>query len=81
MSSSQTKSNVGRVICVNDKLRTDFASYLQGHKVKDRTQPRFIQKSETALQQTHLRSVFLVIQKVVLVMLHHIANEEHLLRT
>ena len=41
LSSSQTKGNVGRVVFVNDKLRTEFASYLHAHKVKDKTQPLF----------------------------------------
>jgi integrase/recombinase XerD len=41
LSSSQTKGNVGRVVFVNDKLRTELISYLYTHKVKNRTQPLF----------------------------------------
>jgi integrase/recombinase XerD len=41
LSSSRTKGNVGRVVFVNDKLRTEFASYVHIYKVQDRTQPLF----------------------------------------
>lgn len=41
LSSSQTKGNVGRVVFVNEKLRTELASYLNFHKPKTNTEPLF----------------------------------------
>ena len=41
LSSSQTKGNVGRVVFVNEKLRTELASYLNFHKPKTKTEPLF----------------------------------------
>jgi len=41
LSSSQTKGNVGRVVFVNEKLRTELASYLNFHKRKINTEPLF----------------------------------------
>ena len=41
LSASQTKGNVGRVVFVNEKLRTELATYLRTYKVKDTTLPLF----------------------------------------
>lgn len=47
LSAAQTKGNVGRVVFVNDKLRTEIATYLQSYKTKDATHPLFYtEKSE-----------------------------------
>ncbi len=41
LSAAQTKGNVGRVVFVNEKLRTELASYLKSFKPKSMTQPLF----------------------------------------
>ena len=41
LSAAQTKGNVGRVVFVNEKLRTELASYLKSFKPKLTTQPLF----------------------------------------
>jgi integrase/recombinase XerD len=41
LSAVQTKGNVGRVVFINEKLRTEIASYLKQYKVKSSTQPLF----------------------------------------
>ena len=41
LSASQTKGNIGRVVFVNEKLRTELATYLRTYKVKDRALPLF----------------------------------------
>ena len=41
LSSSQTKGNVGRIVFVNEKLRTELASYLNFHKPKTNIEPLF----------------------------------------
>lgn len=47
LSAAQTKGNVGRVVFVNDKLRTEIATYLQSYKTKDAAHPLFYtEKSE-----------------------------------
>ena len=41
LSAAQTKGNVGRVVFVNEKLRTELASYLKSFKPKSTSQPLF----------------------------------------
>jgi integrase/recombinase XerD len=78
LSSSQTKGNVGRVVFVNDKLRTEFASYLHAYKVKDRTQPLFYTEKRSGFTANTLTQWFFwLYKKVVLALRHHIADEEH----
>lgn len=41
LSATQTKGNIGRVVFINEKLRTELASYLKQYKAKTITQPLF----------------------------------------
>ncbi len=41
LSATQTKGNVGRVVFVNEKLRTELSAYLKSFKPKSTTQPLF----------------------------------------
>ena len=63
LSSSQTKGNVGRVVFVNDKLRTEIASYLQSYKVKDRTQPLFYTEKRNGFTANTLTQWFFWLYK------------------
>ena len=63
LSSRQTKGNVGRVVFVNDKLRTEFASYLHAHKVKDRTHPLFYTEKRSGFTANTLTQWFFWLYK------------------
>jgi integrase/recombinase XerD len=41
LSSSQTKGNKGRVVFVDEKLRTELTAYIKHYAVKDTTLPLF----------------------------------------
>jgi integrase/recombinase XerD len=41
LSATQTKGSVGRVVFLNEKLRTELASYLKQYRAKTATQPLF----------------------------------------
>jgi integrase/recombinase XerD len=41
LSATQTKGNKGRVVFVNEKLRTELAAYLKHYPVKDNSLPLF----------------------------------------
>jgi integrase/recombinase XerD len=63
LNSSQTKGNVGRVVFVNDKLRTELMSYLHAHKVKDRTQPLFYTEKRSGFTANTLTQWFFWLYK------------------
>jgi integrase/recombinase XerD len=41
LTAAQTKGSYGRVVFVNDKLKTELASYLRYRKIKDASEPLF----------------------------------------
>ena len=63
LAGSQTKGNIGRVVFVNDKLRTEIASYLHFYKVKDRTQPLFYTEKRNGFTANTLTQWFFWLYK------------------
>ena len=63
LSANQTKGNVGRVVFVNDKLRTELAAYLHNIKVKDTTQPLFYTEKSKGFSANTLTQWFFWLYK------------------
>lgn len=52
LSAQQTKGNYGRVVFVNDKLRTELSVYLRSFAQRPSTHPLFLRSSQRVSQQT-----------------------------
>lgn len=58
LSAAQTKGNVGRVVFVNEKLRTELAAYLKSFKPKSMTQPLFYTEKSSGFTANTLTQWF-----------------------
>lgn len=58
LSAEQTKGDKGRVVFVNEKLRTELASYLQSYKPKSVTQPLFYTEKSVGFSANTLTQWF-----------------------
>jgi integrase/recombinase XerD len=60
---SQTKGNVGRVVFVNEKLRTELDNYLRRHKFKDIAHPLFYTEKSRGFSANTLTQWFFWLYK------------------
>ena len=63
LSSHQTKGNTGRVVFLNDKLRTELATYLRVYKTKERIQPLFYTEKRSGFTANTLTQWFFWLYK------------------
>ena len=58
LSASQTKGNYGRVVFLNDKLKTELSSYLRGRRIKTMEQPLFYTEKSAGFSANTLTQWF-----------------------
>jgi integrase/recombinase XerD len=58
LSAAQTKGNYGRVVFLNDKLKTELASYLRGSRIKTMEQPLFYTEKSAGFSANTLTQWF-----------------------
>jgi integrase/recombinase XerD len=63
LSASQTKGNVGRVVFVNEKLRTEFDNYLRNRRIKDKDKPLFYTEKREGFNANTLTQWFFWLYK------------------
>ncbi len=63
LSASQTKGNVGRVVFVNEKLRTELDNYLSNRRIKDKHQPLFYTEKREGFNANTLTQWFFWLYK------------------
>jgi integrase/recombinase XerD len=63
LSASQTKGNVGRVVFVNEKLRTELDNYLRDRLIKDKHQPLFYTEKREGFNANTLTQWFFWLYK------------------
>lgn len=63
LSASQTKGNVGRVVFVNEKLRTELDNYLSNRRIKDNYQPLFYTEKREGFNANTLTQWFFWLYK------------------
>ncbi len=63
LKASQTKGNVGRVVFVNEKLRTELDNYVRRHKFKDITHPLFYTEKSRGFSANTLTQWFFWLYK------------------
>lgn len=63
LSAKQTKGNVGRVVFMNDKLRTELAAYLKTNKIKDLAHPLFCTEKSIGFSANTLTQWFFWLYK------------------
>jgi integrase/recombinase XerD len=63
LSATQTKGNIGRVVFINEKLRTEIASYLKQYKAKSATQPLFYTEKRAGFTANTLTQWFFWLYK------------------
>ncbi len=63
LSASQTKGNVGRVVFVNEKLKTELDNYLRNRRIKDKYQPLFYTEKREGFNANTLTQWFFWLYK------------------
>jgi integrase/recombinase XerD len=63
LSASQTKGNVGRVVFVNEKLRTELGNYLRNRRIKDKDKPLFYTEKREGFNANTLTQWFFWLYK------------------
>jgi integrase/recombinase XerD len=63
LSASQTKGNVGRVVFVNEKLRTELDNYLRNRRIKDKDKPLFYTEKREGFNANTLTQWFFWLYK------------------
>lgn len=63
LSASQTKGNIGRVVFVNEKLRTELDNYLRDRRIKDKHQPLFYTEKREGFNANTLTQWFFWLYK------------------
>jgi integrase/recombinase XerD len=58
LSAAQTKGNYGTVVFLNDKLKTELASYLRGSRIKTMEQPLFYTEKSAGFSANTLTQWF-----------------------
>ena len=63
LNASQTKGNVGRVVFVNEKLRTELDNYLRNRRIKDKDKPLFYTEKREGFNANTLTQWFFWLYK------------------
>ncbi len=63
LSASQTKGNIGRVVFVNEKLKTELDNYLRNRRIKDKNQPLFYTEKREGFNANTLTQWFFWLYK------------------
>ena len=63
LSASQTKGNVGRLVFVNEKLRTELDNYLRNRRIKDKDKPLFYTEKREGFNANTLTQWFFWLYK------------------
>ena len=58
LQAEQTKGHYGRVVFLNDRLRTELAAYLQTLRIRDRAQPLFYTEKTAGIEANTLTQWF-----------------------